>query len=725
MILIFWREGDHLEISPVHLLLAGLNEDQQRAVTAPEQPTVVFAGPGSGKTTVLTRRVLYLLNRGTPAHQLMVVTFTRAAAKEMKERLAQILPDKVHKLAIGTFHSLFLMMLRDAGEQVYPLLSGVQQTRWMRQFLEERGQPVDDETVSTFLNQISLCKGNIILPDRMKVQKEKNILFRDLYMAYEEKKRAAGLWDYDDILLAFYHKCQHSRTLSEWQERFQHLLVDEFQDINFIQYHILLKLTQRHRRLFAVGDDDQSIYGFRGSDPSFMLQLKQDFPELRQIVLSVNYRSTDEIIRLADQLIQHNRMRQSKPRAGTGTRGLPVQWMDPENEEQEAEQILARLRDGMETAVLYRTSTQARALIDALVRKDIPFSVSTGDLSFYRRWQVQDILAYIQLAFNPNDLDALIRIINKPKRYLFGEGWVEAGWALARKSGRTVLEVLPELPCLETYQIHYLNELREMVPTIRRFSAVRAVRYICEMIGYSRYLEKYAEETGNDRDLVSEPVDELLLAAEHCSDGQALLMHAEKVNQMVKNNEQSPQVKLMTLHKAKGLEFDRVFLIGLHAMVLPHRRSLQVPESRKRAAWEEERRLLYVGITRAKSELYLSISKERQGKRVGISPFAREIGYGGAVDSFCQQIQSVNEISELRKSTPKKTLTSQPQMRFAKEEVSPGMHLIHNRFGKGAVIRITSIEGVAPGRKVLVRFHDHTLTLHYELSRQLGLISKE
>lgn len=714
-----------LQTDSIDLLLAGLNVEQRRAVTAPDGPTVVFAGPGSGKTTVLTRRVLYLLERGTPARQLMVVTFTRAAAKEMKERLQQIMTVNVGELAIGTFHSLFLSLLREEGARIPPLLQGAEQTELMRRLLAEREQPTDDETVSTYLNQIGLCKGNIILPDRMKVQKQRNVLFRDIYRAYEEKKEQLGLWDYDDILLVMHQRCRRPEIIDKWQERFQHVLVDEFQDINRVQYEILLKLTGKHQRLFAVGDDDQSIYGFRGSDPTFMLELSKDFPTLTRIVLSVNYRSTDEIIQLGERLIQNNRSRQPKPRAGTGTKGPKPFWMEPEDEEQEAEQILETLKDGMETAVLYRTSTQARAIIDALVRKGIPFFVSAGEHSFYQRWQVQDILAYIRLSYHPNDLDSLTRIINKPKRYLFRDEWIDAAWNTARKSNRTVLEVLPELPGLEDYQVRYLKELRSHIPHIRKLSASQAVQYIRETIGYDRYLETFAKETGNDRATLFEPADELLMAARHTADGQALTQHAEKVNEMVRHPAHSPQVKLMTFHKSKGLEFDRVFLIGLHAMVLPHRRSLQVPDSRKHAAWEEERRLFFVGITRARSELYLSISKTRQGKRVGVSPFVKEIGYDGEMDPAKAEIAVAREVPAARRSVLQKSQADQPQMRFAKEEVSPGMRLVHVKFGKGTVVQVTPLQGVAPGRKILIRFDGQTQTLHYELSRQLGLISRE
>ncbi|WP_168188792.1 ATP-dependent helicase [Thermoflavimicrobium daqui] len=713
--------------STIELLLDDLNEAQREAVTAADGPTVVFAGPGSGKTTVLTRRVLYLLEKGTLPEQLMVVTFTRAAAKEMKERLAQIMPDKVNKMMIGTFHSLFLLMLREDFGRIPSFLSAVEQKEWIREWLAGKELPADDESISTYLNQIGLCKGNLIFPQNLNVQKKSNILFRDLYQAYEEKKKQFHYWDYDDILVATYRQLQNPHILAKWQERFKYILVDEFQDINRVQYDIIIQLSEKHRCLFVVGDDDQAIYGFRGSDPTYMYKLKKEFPELKQVILSINYRSTDEIIHLSDQLIRKNKKRQKKLRQGLGTKGASPEWLEPEDEEAESNQILSYLSDGVETAILYRTSTQARSMVDALIRKGIPFSVSSGEGSFYKRWQVQDILAYFRLAYQPNDLDSLVRIMNKPKRYLFNERWIDSCWDLARRSDRTLLDVLPEIPGLEHYQIRLLKEMRKMIMRLKEMTALEGVHLIRQEIGYDRFLEKFAEETGNDRLLVFEPAEELLLAAKYWTDGQALLLHTEKVESYMKKPHPKPQVHLMTFHKSKGLEFDRVFLIGLHAMFLPHRRSLQVPEHRKQDAWEEERRLLYVAITRAKSELYLSISKMRQGKKLSPSPFLKELGFkmpdkNMAADEIAvtheRNIVTVHQISQSQ-------LKSQPQLRFVHEEVIPGMRLRHSKLGIGTVVKVTPLAGTVPGRKIQLRFENEVKTLHYELARQLRLLFQE
>jgi DNA helicase-2/ATP-dependent DNA helicase PcrA len=330
------------------------------------------------------------------------------------------------------------------------------------------------------------------------------------------------------------------------------------------------------------------------------------------------------------------------------------------------------------------------------------------------------MFAYLKLASDPNDLDALARIINKPKRYLFGEEWLDALWNLARKRNLSLLEALPHLPGLEPYQIRYFKEMREHVFSLKNMSAAAAIRAIRETIGYDRYLKAFAQETGSDLTSLMEPADELLLAAEPFSDGQALMEHAKKVEARLKIPDEQAKVKLMTFHRSKGLEFDRVFLIGLHAMVLPHYRSLQVPEQRKNAAWEEERRLFYVGITRARKELYLSASKTRQGKRSGISPFLKEMGFAGGEESDRDPVLQPKRLPEA--AAWRQRSREQPQLRFSHEEVAQGMRVNHIKFGEGVVTEVARLEGVAPGRKIMVRFADGLQSLHYELSRQLGLI---
>ncbi|OYD09750.1 ATP-dependent helicase [Paludifilum halophilum] len=712
-----------MHITGVRDPAAGLNPSQREAVTAAGGSVAVYAGPGSGKTTVLTRRVQYLIGQGIPKEKMMVVTFTRAAAGEMENRLVRELGESMTGLTIGTFHSIFLRLLAGQGLKLPPLLKEFEQHQLIRRRLEALDRPADEEAVTSTLGQIGYCKGNGILPEYMKVKKEKNIAFRRVFQEYEKAKQERESWDYDDILLAFWARLRRLSTSHPQRNRFLHILVDEFQDINRVQFESLRLLLPEEGALFAVGDDDQSIYGFRGSDPGYLLGLEERFPGCRRVILSTNYRSTEEVIRLGQRLIRNNRHRRDKQLSGTDRRGPDPQWMEPGDEEEEAEQIRSALRDGMETAVLYRTSTQARAVIDVLVREKIPFSVAPGDASFYRRWQVMDVLAYLKLAEDPDDLDSLVRIINKPKRYLFGEDWLDEAWMLSRKGNDPLLKVLPRMKNFEPYKRKYLSRLAQDVESLRGISAREAVDRIRHQIGYDRFLTACSEDLGIDGSALREPVEELSVAAASYADGPALLAHAQEVERVVREQRSRPQVRLMTFHRAKGLEFDRVFLIGLHAMVLPHRRSLQVPEQRKNAAWEEERRLLYVGMTRARRELVLSISQTRQGRRVGPSPFLREIGYDHGRQESAREKEAVSMSPPA--AAAGRPSSDQPHLRFREEGLTHGTVLRHNKWGRGEVIRIEMLQGATPGRKVHLRFTDGTHTLHYELSRQLGLLHPE
>ncbi|WP_188430530.1 ATP-dependent helicase [Kroppenstedtia guangzhouensis] len=703
------RKGEGRLQSVETVDLSGLNPKQRDAVTLVGKSAVVFAGPGSGKTTVLTRRAAWLLSRGVPANRIMVVTFTRMAAQEMKQRLLKQTGSSTG-MTIGTFHSVFLRLLRNSGVSIPRLAGEREQAGLIRELLIKSGRPADEEMISNTLSQIGYCKGNLILPERMKVKQEKKIAFRELFQEYQQVMEQRGIWDYDDILLRFHDLLRNNQP---FQRRFVHILVDEFQDINRVQMETIRLLLPEGGCLFAVGDDDQSIYGFRGSDPGYMLDLPRTLPECTRIVLTINHRSTEPIIRIGQQLIAHNRFRQPKRVEGTGKVGAAPRWWEPEDEEDEAGKILDMLTDGVETAVLYRTSTQARAIIDALVRADIPFAVSPGDAAFYQRWQVADVLSYLKLANHPDDLDALVRVVNRPKRYLFGEEWLDGLQRISRERNFPLLQCLPQLKGLERYQTKYLERMVQQVTALKGCSPSAAVNRVRREIGYDSFLSAMAKDLGHDFQTLSEPVDELSIAAGAHGKIEDFLDHIEQVDRKVREQPPSPRVRLMTLHKSKGLEFDRVFLIGLHAMVLPHHRSLQVPDKMKSRAWEEERRLLYVGLTRARRELILSVSRTRQGKRVGPSPFLKEMGY-----TIQEEAPMVQPVSRSRPD-PK-----QPQLRYVGESLTEGDTLLHSRWGEGAVIQVESLEGTAPGRKVTVRFGDEIHTLHYELSRQLGLLER-
>lgn len=698
--------------------LTQLNASQWEAVTHPPGPVAVFAGPGSGKTTVLTRRIFYLVEQGASPERIMVVTFTRAAATEMRRRLVSLMGRQWRGRWVGTFHSIFLSLLRQELEYIPSLISEGEQSKWIRKLLEDGEEPVDDEAVSTLLSKIGLCKGNGILPQQLKVKKHENILFQKQYLAYEELKRERGAWDYDDILLAVYRLLSLPEKRAFWQGKWDHILVDEFQDINKVQFEVISSLAREHGNLFVVGDDDQSIYGFRGSDPRLMLELSKSFPQLSKIVLSTNYRSTEPIIALSQRLISRNRQREQKVVRGIGRAGVKPEWMVPEDEEVEAQEIIARLKDDVETAVLYRTSSQARGIIDALVQADIPFAVAPSDAGFYRRWQIVDILSYLQLAEDPNDWEALQRIINRPKRYLYSQDWGPTLHKIAREKEMSLLAGLPSLPDLQPYQYKQLKEMVRLISSLPQQGAEEAIRRIRLRIGYDRYLSQVAKESGNELQTLLEPVEELTLASRKFASGQQLLEHVKRVEEVVRSQPAHPRVHLMTFHKAKGLQFERVFLLGLHAGVLPHRRSLQqVAKEKRDQVWEEERRLLYVGITRAQNQLVLSSSRSFGGRRIAPSPFLMEMGFG-----LQENPRKKEQKSKEQGPRMKVELSTTPQLPFTGEEIQLGDKVEHTRWGTGEILEVERITEGEPWRKVVVRFAQERKTLHYELARQMGLL---
>ena len=714
-----YKGGVFVPSASLEAVLTQLNASQQDAVTHPPGPVAVFAGPGSGKTTVLTRRILYLVEQGASPERIMVVTFTRAAAAEMRQRLVSLMGCQWTGRWLGTFHSIFLSMLRQEMEYIPRILSEGEQSKWIRQLLEDGEEPIDDEAVSTLLNKIGLCKGNGILPQQLKVKKQKNILFQKQYLAYEELKREQGVWDYDDILLAVYRLLSSPEKRVFWQRKWDHILVDEFQDINKVQYEVISSLAKDHGNLFVVGDDDQSIYGFRGSDPRLMLELSKSFPQLSKVVLSTNYRSTEPIIALSQRLISRNQQREQKEVRGTGRKGAKPEWMVPEDEEMEAKEIIARLQDNVETAVLYRTSSQARAIIDALVQADIPFAVAPSDAGFYRRWQIVDILSYLRLAEDPNDWEALQRIINRPKRYLYSKDWGPTLHNIAREKRMSLLAGLPSLPNLQPYQYKRLEEMVRLVSSLPQQGAEEAIKQIRLKIGYDRFLSQVAKESGNELQTLLEPVEELTLASRKFASGRELLEHVKRVEEVVQSQPAHPPFQLMTFHKEKGFQFERVFLLGLNAGVLPYRRTLQqVSKENRDLVWEEERRLLYVGITRARNQLVLSSSRNFGGRRIAPSPFLMEMGFGVE-----ENPQKKERRAKESRSRVKVELSTSPQYSFSGEEIQPGDEVEHTRWGTGEILEVERITEGEPWRKVVVRFAQDRKTLHYELARKMGILT--
>ncbi|GAX90604.1 ATP-dependent helicase [Effusibacillus lacus] len=611
-----------------------LNASQRKAVTHTGGPLVVFAGPGSGKTTVLTCRAAYLMQvEKVRPKELLIVTFTKAAAEEMKMRLAG-LPGvgtlRAQSCDSGTFHSIFLRILLRVYGNVPKLLEDWEQRQIIRDLLRLEGQEGNEEETVDVLAKIGICKNNLILPDQIQAKKRANVDFKRRYKLYETWKQQNNRWDYDDILLECHRLLSvNADVRREWANKYRHILVDEFQDTNYVQYEIL-KILSANAELCIVGDDDQSIYRFRGSRVDYLLSFHKQFPSAKKVVLSTNYRSTEPIVHIASSLIDCNKKREQKRLSGTGRQGEPPVLEETADEREEAVSVLKYMEDLLQTgekpddiAVLYRTRLQTQALLDEMVKQEVPFCLKDSEGHFYLQWQVRDILAYFKLALNPHDLDSLVQILNRPKRYIQPEVWM-SHLNLPDPQNQPPLQRILQMPALESWKRNKLEELAWDLKKIAGMSPREALRFIRKQIGYDRYLREHAESTGQNPENVFESLETLEQSVLTHATLIDFLDHVRKVNEAVKQAKGSGSgIQLMTFHKAKGLEFKTVIVIGLVNGIVPHKKSLQ--DKNQEEALEEERRLFYVAITRAKERLRLFSPKKYKGEKRARSPFLDEI----------------------------------------------------------------------------------------------------
>lgn len=605
-----------------------LNEAQRAAVCHETGPMLVLAGPGSGKTTVLLCRIRRLLEKGL-AHpeQILALTFSKAAEEEMRKRFRQ--GGGTAGVMFATFHSLCFRILRSRyGWGVERVLQEEERRRVLRELLGQMRWEIPDveEYISQFFAQLSFLNSELedwktFVPEGIPLEE-----FRKLYHAYAGYKERQEKLDFDDMLVLCYQLLQEEKSVrSFWQQKYRFILVDEFQDVNRVQFACLQFLAETHRNLFVVGDDDQSIYAFRGAKPELLLQFSHLYPETKQVILNINYRSTERIIRLAEQVIAQNTLRFEKRMRGTGAEGRPVTFFLAEDAMAEAAQIGERiaglLDEGLpltEIAVIYRTNLQGGAFARELYRRGIPYDLRDYSGNVYEHWIAKDLLAYLLLAENEASDTALRRVLNKPKRYISKELLAEA-----EQMPYTLLRSLFVCPSLQRWQEEQLVNLQTDLRQLQKRPPYEGLRYIRKVIGYDEYLEDFAAYRRTSAQMLLEIADEILETAKDCADVGTFRQRLEELSSQMK--EQSKQrgqqrkgVALMTMHRAKGLEFQAVFLPALVEGVVPHEKGME--------EMEEERRLFYVAVTRAAERLCLSAMRRRYEKETKPSRFLAEIG---------------------------------------------------------------------------------------------------
>src|SRR6188472_539879 len=703
-------------------LLAGLNDPQREAVRHGEGPLLVLAGAGSGKTRVLTHRIAYLLATGAARPgEILAITFTNKAASEMRERVEKLVGRSARAMWVTTFHSACARMLRADAERLgysrsFTIYDESDSLRMLKRCMTELGIDPKRYPPRAIRSQISGAKNKLV--DAPAYAQAQGSVFEEtaaaVYERYEERMLAANAMDFDDLLVRTVNVLELSEEARErWRRTFRHVLVDEYQDTNHAQYRLLQLLTAEHGNLMVVGDEDQSIYGFRHADIRNILDFERDFPEAEVVKLEQNYRSTQTILSAANAVVERNRERRPKQLWTEIAGGEPVKLSELTDEHEEARWVAGEIErlaeeDGVkreDVAVFYRTNAMSRVLEDTLVRFELPYQV-IGGTKFYDRAEVKDAIAYLSLLANPADQVSFARIVNSPRR---GIGNTSQGRlaAHANTTGLSIWEVaerVEEVPGLGAAAVKAVARFQETMEGLRARTEDSPVAELLEsVLSETGYLAALSAERTIEAEGRAENLEELVgMAAEfdanrelegggEISPLEEFLQQISLYTQQDDLREEESLITLMTLHNAKGLEYDTVFLVGCEDGAFPHMRSLE------EGGEEEERRLCYVGITRARRRLYMTWARERRlfgrSERNLPSRFVDEL----PAELTERHSSAVGHAGGLGwESAPSDAAT--PIDPGPTLELQTGDDVVHASFGEGVV---TAVE---PGGVVIVRF---------------------
>ena len=605
------------------------NKSQIQAIAHGTGPCMVLAGPGSGKTAVIIQRTIDLIEKShVKPENILVITFTKAAATEMKQRFLHRMGAGQSGVTFGTFHGIFFTVLKYAyhysaaniigEEQRYALLRDVCHSMHL-QYEDEA------EFFSGVFAEISKVKNERIPLESYYSSLCGEEVFRDIFKAYQSRMQKNGLLDFDDMLVYTYELfTQRKDILAMWQQKFQYILIDEFQDINQLQYDIIRMLALPENNLFIVGDDDQSIYRFRGSKPEIMLHFGEDYKKAKKVVLDVNYRCTKDIVEKSLRLIGHNSNRYPKDIRANSEAEDGVTLCSFDNTAKEAAFIIEQIKRSIEKgqrysdfAVLFRTNIQPQYLMEQLLSHDIPFHTKDALPNLYNHWMVRDILAYLTIGKGSRRRKDFLQILNKPKRYLSRESLTD--------------EVVDFLEWEKLYEeqpwiAERVVKLSYDVKLLEKMSPYAAINYIRRGIGYEDYLREYATDHDRKPEELLDILDQIQESAKGFASVDKWVFHMkeyeEQLTRIARQKNANPNsVELATFHSAKGLEFANVFIMEVNESWVPYRKSVLERDI------EEERRLLYVGLTRAKEKLWISYVKEIHNKSSEPSRFIKEI-YG-------------------------------------------------------------------------------------------------
>lgn len=608
-----------------------LNENQKKAVLHNKGAMMVLSGPGSGKTTVITHRIKSLItNYNVEPTSILVITFTKAASEEMKERFYKAC-DVPYNVTFGTFHSYFFRIIRAHYRyELNNILKDAEKLKMLKHIIYSLNVAFDNEEefLQNIMSEISLVKNELIKPEFFNSNYLDTNTFCLIYKEYEKLKEQQNKIDFDDMLIKCYHLLKENEDVRQfWKNKYKYILIDEFQDCNKVQYECIKMLVSDEENIFIVGDDDQSIYGFRGSKPEFLLNFPKDFKDTEKVILNTNYRSTEQIINICNVVISENKKRYVKNIVGTNKidkAPILLRCYDINEEANKIIQKIDRLKNKIpleEIAIIYRTNLQARAIVEELMDLNIDYQLKDSIPSIYEHFIAKDIIAYLKLSQDILDNASFLRIANKPKRFLNKNILNEAKEIC--KNEKSIISYLYTRQDLKHWQVEKISELEFHLSNIKNKNTYDAIKYILKNVGYEDYIEDYSMFKKIKPTGLFEIANEILESSKLYENILDYLTHVEDINmelsQSYKNQDEQKGIVLTTMHSAKGLEFEVVFVIGCIEGIIPHQKSKSNDEI------EEERRLFYVALTRAKTLLYISILNTKYENKAVPSRFLNKL----------------------------------------------------------------------------------------------------
>lgn len=746
----------------MHQLIETLNEAQRNAVMATEGPALVIAGAGSGKTRVLTLRIAHLLQKGVKPWRILSLTFTNKAAREMKERIATVVgQEKASQLWMGTFHSIFARILRlEAAKLGYPQSFTIYDTQDSKNLLKSiiKNMKLSDKEYKTgdVLSAISSAKNDLVTPaayarDTNRIANDRasrRTLIYEIYAKYMQECYKSGVMDFDDLLLNTNILFRdHPDVLLKYQNLFDYILVDEYQDTNFSQYLIVKKLAERHKNVCVVGDDAQSIYSFRGAKIENILNFRNDYPGYQIFKLEQNYRSTQTIVEAANSIIAKNEGQIKKNVFSKNDQGEKIRVIKAHSDLEEALIVANDIaqRKAMEQydykdfAILYRTNAQSRVFEEALRKRNQPYKIY-GGLAFYQRKEIKDLISYFRVTVNPHDRESLKRIINFPARGI-GNTTMEKLEAFSDAAGRSIWEVMTNpLIAQSGLNAGTLKKLNGFIALISGFHAqietLNGYEFAAEVVSKSGLMNEFTDDKSIEGQGRLENINELLAGIKDFTEsrqeqGQPSTINSflEEVSLLTDMDNEKPEdqnrVTLMTIHASKGLEFKNVYIVGVEEELFPSGRSLNDTK-----AMEEERRLFYVALTRA--EHHATISYTRSRFKFGEQTSCRPSRFIAELDASFLDIQAINKQepymeNRLHQQRFSRSTTSNPmavkkpmiKMNTLREQdkkppvslnynnaspaINVGCQVLHDRFGIGEVL---ALEGNIPDTKITILFQN-------------------